>query len=259
MSPEVTSTSNSRVKRLVRLRDRKHRDAEKVFVVEEPRIIERALTSGHLPLEIYFSPERWQHQIPDGVDALALGDDALAKASYRRHSTGVIAVFSYLETGLEKLAIGDNPLIIVAEGLEKPGNIGALLRIGDAAGVDGVVVVDAAADPFNPNVVRASTGALFTVPLGVAEEVADVTRWLTENDICSFAAVPEADETLWSTDLSGRTAIWIGAEADGLAPTTRNIVDQEIAIPMAGSMDSLNASVAAALITFEAVRQRDLP
>lgn len=256
MQYQVTSASNGRVKRLVRLKDRKHRDAERVFVVEEPRIIERAIASGHQPREIYTSSETRTRDIADGVEAFTLSEVAIDKASYRKHSTGVIAVFGYLDSALDAVPVGEKPLILIAEGLEKPGNLGALLRIGDAAGVDGVIVVDGTADPFNPNVVRASTGAIFTVPIGLSDNVPEVSQWLKSHDIESFAAVPNADDSLWVSDLSGRVAIWVGAEADGLTSTARRAIHREISIPMAGSADSLNASVAAAVITFEALRQR---
>lgn len=256
MDYDVNSLVNSRVKRLVRLKDRKHRDQESVFVVEEPRIIERALTSGHHPREVYWCPAIHQQVPIDGVDIFTIAEDAIHKASYRKRSTGVIAVFDYLDRGLGSVSTGDRPLLFVAEGLEKPGNLGALLRIADAAGVDGVIVIGDGADLFNPNVVRTSTGAIFTVPVGLSADVAALGGWLSSQEIESFAAVPDAGQSLWATDLSGGAAIWIGAEAEGLSPQARALVDHEVSIPMAGAADSLNASSAAAVIVFEAVRQR---
>jgi TrmH family RNA methyltransferase len=177
------------------------------------------------------------------------------KASYRSASTGLIALFKYLDTGLDQIPESDKPLLLVSEGLEKPGNLGALLRVSDGAGVDGVILVEPAPDPFNPNTVRSSTGCLFTVPVAISE-LDGVVAWMASRGIRSVAATPEASLPYWEADLSGGCAVWVGAEAGGLSGRAKDHADQSVSIPMAGAADSLNTSVAASLLLYEARRQR---
>lgn len=256
MAPDIESPGNPRIQRLARLKHRRARDSESIFVVEEARILDRAIGSGHQPIELFWSPELASR--PDDVDvpAVTVSVTAANRASYRGRSTGLIALFPYFTTSLADLAVPSDALFAVAEGLEKPGNLGAIMRIGDGAGVDGVIVVDRNADPFNPNVVRSSTGALFTVPLAVTASVAELATWLEAAGVASTAAVPGGESTLWATDLRGRRALWIGAEAKGLTPSALEVATSQVTIPMAGVADSLNSSVAAALIIYESIRQR---
>jgi TrmH family RNA methyltransferase len=177
------------------------------------------------------------------------------KASYRSASTGLIALFPYLETGLDRIPDSDNPLLLVSEGLEKPGNLGALLRVADGAGVDGLILVEPAPDPFNPNTVRSSTGCLFTVPVAISE-LGGVVAWMATRGIRSVAATPAASLPYWEADLGGGCAVWVGAEATGLSGRAMDHADEAVSIPMDGAADSLNTSVAAALILYEAGRQR---
>jgi RNA methyltransferase, TrmH family len=250
---DISSPANEQVKRLVRLQQRRHRDEEKLFVVEEPRIIERALEQGHNPVETYLCPD-------EGLPALGPGDvtmsrEAIDRASYRRSSTGVIALFSYWAMSLDRVQLSAVPLLLVAEGLEKPGNLGALLRIADGAGADGVIMVEPAADPFNPNTIRSSTGALFSVPVGIADR-ASVIGWLNDHGIRSVATAPDASSAYWDAELGGPVAIWVGAEATGLSEEAKASADMAVSIPMHGDADSLNTAISAALVVYEAVRQR---
>lgn len=256
MSHDIESPGNERIRRLARLRRRGSRDAERVFVVEEERVLARAISSGYQPTELYWCPELASMVEGTKVAPVSISFDAANRASYRGKSTGLIALFSYLETELSDFVIPPEPLYLVVEGLEKPGNLGAVMRIADGAGADGVIVVDPAVDPFNPNVVRSSTGALFTVRLAVCEDVAQVREWLEAANVMSTAADPEGDSTIWASDLTGRRAIWIGSEANGLTPAALRVAESRVAIPMAGRVDSLNSSVAAALLVYESVRQR---
>lgn len=181
--------------------------------------------------------------------------EAIDRASYRRSSTGIIALFPYWDTGLEILSLSPVPLLLVAEGLEKPGNLGALLRIADGAGADGVILVEPAADPFNPNTVRSSTGTLFTVPVATADRN-HVIGWLRDHAIASVATSPRAASEYWEAELAGPVAIWVGSEALGLSDEATANAKWNVSIPMHGAADSLNTAVSAGLVVYEAVRQR---
>lgn len=255
MDHDIGSPTNERIKRLVRLRKRRHRDEERLFPVEEHRVLSRAIDAGHRPREVYWCPDLVERPRFGAASLTTVSSEALARASYRANPEGVIALFPYLDLGLSGINLPSKPLILIAEGLEKPGNLGALMRIADAAGVDGVVIIGDETDPFNPNVVRSSTGALFFVPLARVG-IAELTTWLGENGIRSVGAVADGGEIMWTADLTGSMALWIGAEADGLSQRAVEFVDQLVSIPMTGSVDSLNASVSGAVLVFEAIRQR---
>lgn len=250
--PDVTSAANDRIKWLIRLRDRKHRDAEGVFVVEGRRLYERALSVGLEP-RATFSAD------PDGGlagEVVTTAPEVLDKASYRERSEGLIAVFDQFQTGLDRLEVSSTPLLLIVEGIEKPGNLGAMMRTAAAAGVDGVITVGGSVDVFNPNALRASTGAVFSVSLAVSSWD-DVVPWLAERRIRPVGASPDAPAQMWDADLSGPLALVIGAEDRGLTDRAQTAVDELVVIPQVGSgVDSLNASVAAAVLLFEAVRQR---
>ncbi|REK19673.1 MAG: RNA methyltransferase [Actinobacteria bacterium] len=250
---DISSPSNEQVKRLVRLRRRRHRDEEGIFVVEEERILRRALDAGHRPTEVYLCPD-----LRDPIEGLThrtMSREAIDKASYRGTSTGLIALFPYFDRSLETLEWNGQSLFLVAEGVEKPGNLGAMLRVADAAGVAGLILVDTATDVFNPNAVRASTGAIFTVPVARAG-LDETVELLRDRRIMSVAAHPGAGPDYWDLDMTGPVAIWVGAEADGLSTEARSQADALVSIPMRGAADSLNTSIAASLVLYESVRQR---
>lgn len=252
---EITSPSNPRIKRLISLRDRRHRDQESVFVVEGVRDLDRAAAAGHRPREIYYDTTRFgepPHRA--GIEA-AVAAEALDRASYRGHSQGVIAVFPQFDVDLDHLELGPEPLVLVAEAIEKPGNLGALLRTADAIGADALIAADPGTDPFSPNVVRSSTGALFSVPLAVTEIVSAV-EWLRSHRVAIVAAHPDASQDLWSADLSGSRALLVGSEHMGLSEVARVAADSAVSIPMLGTSDSLNVAVSMAVLAYEALRQR---
>jgi TrmH family RNA methyltransferase len=251
VSYDITSPTNERIKWLVRLRDRKHRDAESVFLVEGERLYGRALAAGLSPAVTFTKGE-----IEARGDVVTVAPDVLDKASYRNRSQGIIGVFAQFETGLSDLQLPQNPLILVVEGIEKPGNLGAMLRTASAAGVDAVVSIGDSVDLFNPNALRASTGAVFSVPV-VVSDWDHVGIWLSEQGITAVATVPGGGLPQWETDLSGPTAVLVGAEDEGLSDRAVTVATRTISIPQhEGTTDSLNASVAAAIVLFEAVRQR---
>ncbi|MEX2251258.1 MAG: TrmH family RNA methyltransferase [Acidimicrobiia bacterium] len=255
---DITSTSNPRIKTLIGLRDRRNRDRDGVFAVEGARLLTRAVGSGHQPVEIYYDPERFDPSPFPGPVTFACSPETLSRASYRGSDEGVIAVFGQFDLGIDRLDPGSLPLILMTEGLEKPGNLGAILRTADAVGADAVIVVDPEIDPFNPNVVRSSTGALFSVPLAVAD-LNTAMAWLRRNGITLVGADPTADENLWSVDLRVPCALLVGSEHLGLTREAREATDILVSIPMHGLTDSLNASVTMALLAYEARRQRATP
>lgn len=251
MTYDITSAANDRIKWLVRLREREHRDAEGVFLVEGERLYARAIESGLSP-RVTFT---------DGTTAtsgatVTVKPAVLDRASYRKRSQRVIGVFPQLGTDLAELRLPDEPLLLIAENIEKPGNFGAMLRTASAAGVDAVITVGSGVDIHNPNTVRASTGALFTTPVAVSTWV-ELTPWLSGHGIRQVGASPAGDVSMWDADLTGALALAIGAEDEGLSPDALRRCDPVIAIPQTGTVvDSLNVSVAAAVLVFEARRQR---
>lgn len=253
VSPDITSPTNDRIKWLVRLRDRRNRDAEGVFVVEGERLYRRALTAGLIP-EVTFVADPG---IVETVGNMVTVERAvLDRASYRQVSEGVIAVFPQLDTTLEQLDLAHPPLVLIAENVEKPGNLGAMLRTVGAVGADALITVGESIDAHNPNVVRASTGALFTVPLATSNWD-DLTAWLGEAGLEMIAATLSATDTVWETDLTGPVALTVGAEDVGLSDQALSLADRITLIPQAtDTVDSLNVSVAAAILLFEARRQR---
>lgn len=252
---EITSTSNPRIKRLIALRDRKQRDQESVFVVEGARDLARATAAGHRPDEVYYDPARFGEPPQSAVTEATVAAPAMDRASYRGHSQGVIAVFPQFDVGLGHLELGHDPLVLVAEAIEKPGNLGALLRTADAVGAAALIAADPGTDPFSPNVVRASAGALFSVPLAVTE-LAPALEWLRGRRVRIVAADPAASQDLWSVDLTGPRALLVGSEHEGLTERARVAADNRVSIPMRGAIDSLNVSVSMAVLAYEALRQR---
>jgi len=252
MSHDITSAANERIKWLVRLRERKHRDATRMFPVEGERLYQRALAAGLRP-EVTFVTQPSPQTVGE---VITVAPDVLDKASYRRRSQGIIGVFPQLGTRLDDLDPGEEPLLLIMDDVEKPGNLGAMLRTAAAAGVRGVLTVGSTVDVHNPNVLRASTGAIFTVPIAVTrwEQAAP---WLEGRRIRTVAATPGAATPYWDADLTGPLALVIGAEDAGLSAAAAAAADALVTIPQSHEgVDSLNASVAAAVVLFEAVRQR---
>jgi TrmH family RNA methyltransferase len=249
MTYQITSPSNERIRRLMRLRERRHRDEEGVFILEGRRLLERAIASGRQPTEVYSDGTITQ---PWTEDVITVDPATLDRASYRRRSEGVIAVFEQFDVQLTGLG-SPGSLTLAAEAIEKPGNLGAMLRTADAVGADAFVAIGSTIDPFNPNVLRASTGALFTVPIAVSE-LGEFIDWLGQVEL--VAAVPGSPSPYWDADLAGDTALIVGSEAVGLSEAAIEAAAHKVSIPMGGVTDSLNASVSLALLAYEAVRQR---
>lgn len=272
---KITSRQNPRVLRLVKLRERAARVAEGVFLLEGLRELERALASGIVFTEFYFCPELIRNPLAEKVFSdvkkvlpqaaiVELSRPAFEKISYREKPEGVIAVAEMRKHGLDSLgvpAVAEKaPLFLVAESIEKPGNLGALLRTADSAGCTALICCgDAGTDVYNPNAVRASQGTLFSMPLAV-EDAASVYAWLAERGVTIFATSPAAEKTYWDCDFRVPAAILMGTEATGLTDFWLGKNEGEgvvpVSIPQEGLADSLNVSTAAAICLFEAVRQR---
>ena len=263
---KITSLQNPRLKQLVKLRDRRPRDEAGVFLVEGYREIRRALEKGMVFREVYFSrdwflgenePELLARAEAAGAQLFELTKDAFAKVAYRERPDGLLAVAPQWRRTLADLELPGraDPFLLVVEGIEKPGNLGTLLRGADAAGCDAVIVCDPVTDLFNPNVVRASTGVLFSLPC-VVEESAGVLAWLRRRGIRVAATTPAATQLYTDADLRGPLAIVMGSEQYGLSDFWLKEADRPVRIPMAGQADSLNVAMAAIIALFEAVRQR---
>ena len=264
MAELITSLQNPRIKSLVRLRNRRERDRTQRFLIEGYRELRRAV-DRRVPIETLFvcedlflgsnEPQLIHDARSTGAEVIEVGADAFTKVSYRDRPEGLIAVAHQFETDLGSLESAQNPLYLIVESIEKPGNLGTMLRTADAAGVTAVIVADPTTDPFNPNVVRASLGCLFTVSLAVAS-TGDARSWLAESGTRIVATTPDTATRLWDSDLSGPVAIVVGSEQYGLSREWLEAADDRVRIPMGGDADSLNAAMAAGVALFEAVRQR---
>ena len=262
--PEITSTTNPKVKRLVRLRNRRHREAAGVFLIEGFRELARAASAGIRLSEVYVceqlfmgenEPDLIRQMEASGTRLYRLSVDPFRKVAYRDRPEGLLGVAPQFDTRLQSIRPPADSLLLVVEGIENPGNLGTILRTADAAGVDAVIVADPTTDPFNPNVVRASLGCLFTVPLAVSTSP-EVIRWLVENQVRVMATSPSARDGYWEADYSGSIAIVVGSEQYGLGEIWLNGNFPTVSIPMRGSADSLNAAISSSLVLFEALRQR---
>lgn len=252
MHYEITSPANDRIKWLVRLRDRRHRDSEGVFIVEGERLYQRAIDAGLVPRVTFVSTAG----VATTGETVAVAPEALDRASYRSRSRDVLAVFDQMETRLSAIDPGQEPLLLVAENIEKPGNLGAIARSAAAAGASALITVGKAVDPWNPNALRSSTGAIFSLPIALTSWD-ELEPWLNHLRIPTVAASPDATLTVWQTDLTGPVALVIGAEDQGLSERASSLADARASIPQAeAGVDSLNASVSAGIFLFEAVRQR---
>lgn len=261
----ITSTKNPRVKDLVRLRERRHREATGFFPIEGYRELNRAILAEVEVVTVYACPPLFlgPHE-PDllraaeagGAEIVELAEEPFRKVSYRDRPEGLLGVARTFDTTLDAIDMSGDPLVLVVESIEKPGNLGTMLRTADAAGAT-VVVCDPTTDPFNPNVVRASIGTLFTVPLAIGTSV-ELIDLLRSSGIRTIATTPHASRLHWDADYRGGVAVAVGSEQYGLSDAWLTAADITVKIPMGGQADSLNAAMAAGIVLFEAVRQRSL-
>lgn len=263
----VDSLQNPRVKHVVRLRERRERDKTGKFLIEGYRELLRAIDANCSIDTLFVCREMFlgsneealiRRCVSSGAELIACSEKVFAKLSYRDRPDGLLAIAPQMHRTLDDLALPQEhaPLILAAESIEKPGNLGTILRSCDAAGVDGVIVCDRTTDIHNPNVVRASVGTLFTVPV-IEAEGASTLHWLKKNGIALLAATPYADAVYTDVDMRRPLALAVGSEQLGLSPAWLNSADIKVRIPMKGVADSLNAAQAATLLLYEAVRQRN--
>ena len=264
----ITSAQNPKIKTLLELQERsKARRKEGLFVVEGRRELLHCMEAGYEPHALFVCPEIIKRDDLEEIIAAAetkgsrcicieIPQHLYDKVAYRGGTEGVIAELRCKEMTLEALQLKENPLVVVLEAVEKPGNLGAVLRSADASGVDAVIVCDPLTDMYNPNLIRSSIGAIFTVPVATASSE-DAIKWLKANNIKIYTAQLQDSEWYYDTNMKGGTAIVMGTEATGLTDAWRKAADAHIKIPMLGKLDSLNVSVSAAILMFEAVRQRN--
>jgi TrmH family RNA methyltransferase len=260
---ELTSPSNPRVKELVALRRRRARDGGAVTLVEGHAELVMALDAGVRPRTLYWCPAlvaAGQLGTADrvaglGAEVIRLSRPLFEKVAYRQSPDGWLAVVPAVASDLGRLDPGERPLLLVCEGVEKPGNLGAILRTADAAGVTAVIAAGPVTDWGNPNLVRASKGTVFTVPVASAGS-SEVLDWLAGRSVPVVAATPDAETPLAEADLGGGVAIAVGSEKDGLSGPWLERAATRVRIPMLGRADSLNVATAAAVLLYEALRQR---
>ena len=253
---KITSTQNPKVKRLAALQQKSaERRREGVFVVEGRRELDHCIEAGYEVESIFVCQDIVPDNLPPAAKTYDVSTRVYERIAYRGSTEGIVAIVYAKQLTLNDLKLGDKPFVVVLESVEKPGNLGAVLRSADAAGVDAVIVCDPLTDLYNPNLIRSSIGAIFTVPC-VACTSDECIRFLKERGIQILTAQLQDSRLYYDVDMRRPTAIVMGTEATGLTQQWRLAADAHIRIPMLGRLDSLNVSVSAAVLMYEAVRQR---
>ena len=261
----LSSPQNERVKHVVRLKDRRYRDSSGETIIEGYRELTHAINSNFLPNSLFYcsqmflgnnEPELLAKAGSSGVLMIETSPEVFKKISYRDRPDGLIGVADAINYNLSDIELNSGcPILLVMESIEKPGNLGAMIRSADGVGVDGVVVCDKTTDINNPNVIRASTGVIFSIPV-VESGYQEVIHFLRAQKIAIIAAVPAAGKMYWETDYKRPAAIVVGSEQYGLSSDFLSEVDDSVSIPMLGNADSLNVANAAAIMLYEVIRQR---
>lgn len=265
MTDPIISSSNPRIKNLLRLQtNSRDRQSQNLFIIEGYREISRAILSGIEIKELYVCHELDKQGRSEDllkkdrrILVFEVGKAAFSRIAYREGSDGLIALAVPRNLKLNELKLGGNPLILILESVEKPGNLGAIMRTADAAGVDAVIVCDPLTDIYNPNAIRSGVGCIFTRQVVTCTST-EAIGWLNKKKISVFAAALTDKALNYHTmDYSGPTAIVMGTEATGLSSEWLEKSDYQIIIPMRGVADSMNVSTSAAVLVFEAIRQRE--
>ncbi len=258
---QITSIQNPYIKSLVQLQEKaKARKQSGTFLIEGKREIELAIKGNYQIETILFLPDLIsKDQITklsnDSIEFIEINKEVYQKLAYRDTTEGIIAIAKTKSLSLLNLKLSENPLILVMESIEKPGNIGAMLRTCDAANIDAVIIANPKTDLYNPNIVRSSVGCLFTnqIAIGTSEEI---IQFLKNKNIAIFGATLQNSNFYHTQNYNTPTALVVGTEATGLTQVWRDNSKQNIIIPMQGEIDSMNVSVASAILLFEAKRQR---
>jgi len=257
----ITSQQNPKIKLLLQLQQKSsERRKTGLFVVEGRRELMHCLEAGFVVDTVFWCPSvetatEPMPTLPDGVRVFEVSKEVYEKIAYRGSTEGVIAEVKTRQQTLDDLQLPEQPLVVVLERVEKPGNLGAILRSADAAGVDAVIVCDPLTDLYNPNLIRSSVGGFFSVPCVACTSEACIA-FLKSAGIQILTAQLQDSSLYYDTDMRRATAIVMGTEATGLTDQWRQAADAHIRIPMLGRIDSLNVSVSAAVLMYEAVRQR---
>ena len=257
----IESLQNQKIKDAVKLRDRRYRDETQLFLIEGYRELRRAIDAKWDIKTLFYCPEFFlgsnEAKLIQESKATALlcSKEVFSKISYRDRPDGLLGVATQVSLHLSDLKLSKCPFLLVAEGIEKPGNLGTILRSCDAAGVEGVIVCDPTTDVYNPNVVRSSVGTLFTVPVVTASSE-ETLRFLKQHKIAIAAATPHAQLEFTEAGFKVPLALVVGTEHYGLSEQWMNQADIRVKIPMLGIADSLNVASATTLLLYEAVRQR---
>lgn len=257
----ISSAQNPRFRAALSLREARERRRQGRILIDGSREIMRALDAGVTPVEAWIDPQRsgaWEltERVRSAGGSVVEGSaDLMARLRYGDRGQGIVLVADARTRILDELDLPDVPLVCILEGLEKPGNVGAILRSADASGVDALVLTDPCTDLFNPNTIRASTGTVFTMPVAVASS-GEVLEWLRARGVRIVAARLDASVAHTDVDLSGGVAIALGSEARGLSDAWAELSDVSVRIPMLGVADSLNVSTTAAVLFYEVLRQR---
>lgn len=257
---QITSIQNPFIKSLVLLQEKaKNRRQTGTFLIEGIREISLAVKGNYQIETILFYPEIYSEaeakKLAPHTDLIEINKEVFQKLSYRDTTEGVLAVAKSKSLELSDLKLSETPLILIAEAPEKPGNIGALLRTADAANLDAVIIANPKSDLYNPNIIRSSVGCLFTNQIATASTT-EIIAFLKEKNISFYCATLQNSTSYHTQDFTKPTALVVGTEATGLTQEWRDAATQNIIIPMQGEIDSMNVSVAAAILIFEAKRQR---
>jgi TrmH family RNA methyltransferase len=263
----IESPQNNHVKNLVKLRDRKHRNRQDKFIIEGLREIEHAIESAYPVITIYYCPElfpsdshsQFLERIKNNSELqfIRMHSSAFSKSSYREGPDGLIALSEAKEISLSGLELAEDSTLLVLEGIEKPGNLGAIIRSAEGAGVAAILLNNCLLDAYNPNAIRASQGLVFRLPI-INVETEYLLQWLKDHQFVSVATTPDAENYYSKQSYTQRTALLMGSESHGLSEKWLNQADRLIKIPMKGYADSLNVSVAAAICLYEINRQKSL-
>ncbi|NVO21404.1 MAG: RNA methyltransferase [Bacteroidetes bacterium] len=265
MAEMITSSQNPGIKNLILLQSKsRERKKQNIAVIEGYREISRALISGVELLILYFCPElvnsekvlEIEESCPK-LEKISVSVKVFERLAYREGSDGLIALIRPKYLKLAELNLSKYPLLIILESVEKPGNLGAVLRTADAAGVDAVIIGDPLTDLYNPNTIRSSVGCIFTRQIAVADSK-EIMKWLLKNNVTTYAAALNREARNYDLfNYKGSTAFVMGTEATGLSPKWLEFCNSQVIIPMLGIADSLNVSVSTSILVYEAMRQRN--
>ncbi|MDE0817800.1 MAG: RNA methyltransferase [Pirellulaceae bacterium] len=264
MDAIISSLQNERVKELVRLRTRQGRQQQNRFTIDGIREIERAQQAKYTFLETYFCEARCSASdrmliatlTKQGAAAIEVTSSVMDKIAYGQRTLALIAVVETPDRiGLASLEVTNSEVVFVLEGIEKPGNLGAVARTADASGVTAIILADSECDECNPNAIRSSAGAIFHLPV-VHDTTLNIQEWLQSHHFNTFTTMVDCNCSYSDVNLTGRTAIVLGSEAAGLTDQWNSSHSQDISVPMCGIGDSLNVSTTAAILAYESQRQR---